>query len=132
MNVDLSDIKVGDTVFVVMQKSRHSEQEPGFSAIVTTVGRKYATCQRQYAQWKRDFKFDRKTGVSVHEGDHNQRCNGFGWDVYRDESSYQKQLHEWNRRASLQARLDAGYRSCVRDLPFDAVEEIHAILDRHK
>lgn len=132
MGVDLSDIKVGDTVFVVLQKRRHSTQDPGFLAIVTSVGRKYATCQQSDSQWKRDFKFDRKTGVSVHPGDHNSRANGFGWDVYRDEPSYQKQLHEWNRLTSLQARLDAGYRSCVRDLPSEAVEEIHAILDRYK
>jgi hypothetical protein len=132
MSVDLSDMTVGDAVFVVLQKRRNSPQDPGFTAIVTSVGRKYATCQQQDSRWKRDFKFDRKTGVSVHEGDCNQRCNGFGWDVYRDESSYQKQLHEWNRLAELNARLDAGYRSCLKTLPADAVEAIHAILDQHK
>jgi hypothetical protein len=41
-------------------------------------------------------------------------------------------LHESNRLAALLARLDAGYRSCVKTLPPHAVEQIHGILDEHK
>jgi hypothetical protein len=131
MSADLSDMKIGDTVFVVLQKQRDSPQHDGFLATVTAVGRKYATCQAG-DQWKRDYKFDRKTGRSVHNCDHNARSNGLGWDVYRNESEYQTRLHESNRLASLIARLDTGYRSCVKTLPPHAVEQIHSILDEHK
>jgi hypothetical protein len=131
MSADLSDMKIGDTVFVVPQKQRDSPQPDGFRATIIAVGRKYATCQVG-TQWKRDYRFDRKTGRSVHDVNHNARSNGLGWDVYRDESEYQTRLHESNRLASLIARLDAGYRSCVKNLPPHAVEQIHGILDEHK
>ncbi len=128
---DLRDVKVGDTVWIVPQKRRHSSQDPGFSATVSNVARKYAFAYRIDDKWMKPYWFHRESGASKEEKDSNARANGFGFDVYHSESEYLKELQAANEKEAFVRRLDRGFSCEIRKLPPEAVREITAIFDRY-
>jgi hypothetical protein len=128
--MDMSDVKVGDTVFIVEQKRRFSEQKPGFTATITKVGRKYAEAESNHG-YKATWKFDRSSGCSSHT-DCNARANGYGFDVYHNEAERVKFVEMWEAKDALLRRLDHGYAVEIRRLPHEAIMQITAILNQHK
>jgi len=130
--MNMSDVKVGDTVFIVKQKKRRfSDQEPGFEAVIVKVGRKYATAESG-AQWRQEWVFRRDSGCSYHGKDCNERANGYGFDVYHNEEEYTKHCAETAARQQLCRRLDRSFPSEIQRLPHEAIMQITAILDKHK
>jgi len=125
--VDLRDVTVGQSVFIVPQKSRHAKQEQGFAAVVTKIGRKYATATATDGKWKREYEFNREFGSSKEKPDSNVRVNGFGFDVYHDVAEVVEQERQRQVRALLPARLVNRWGS-LKDIPFECVEKIHALL----
>lgn len=122
---DLSNLKVGDSIFVVRHLSRFSEKEPVTSTeIITKVGRKYGYYGTQYHE--KAFYLD--SGASYHPMDDNARVNGLGFDVYRSEVDYFEQVLQDARFRSLSERL---IRCNGRLTTLDPVivEAIHDILD---
>lgn len=120
----LKNIKVGDTVFVVYQKSRHSQpKEPTLEKVVR-VGKKYGYIERH----GREAPFYLDSGISYHK-ESNERVNGYGFDVYASEEDYRKEKHEADEFNRLQSRLISDSWRRLVDLPPDAVQKIHAILD---
>lgn len=128
--VDLRDVKVGQSVFIVPQKSRHSQQEPGFTAVVTKVARKYATAQTNDGKWKREYEFNREFGSNKEKPDSNVRVNGFGFDVYHDVAEVVEQERQCQIRGALPARLVNSWGS-LKDIPIECVEKIHALLTEY-
>lgn len=124
----LSEIKAGDTVFVVNQQRRHSEKPPETThATVTRVGRKYGYFDRGY----REEKFDLQTGYSV-SSDCNARANRYGFDVYLNEGEYIDQQHAASERRRLQERLIDRHGRLVDELSRQAIAAIHEILDKEQ
>lgn len=123
----LKNIKVGDTVFVVYQKTRYSAPKEPTLEMVVRVGKKYGYIKR-YGQ---EAAFYIDSGVSHHK-DSNARANGYGFDVYASEEDYIKERHEADEFRRLQDRLCADRRGPLMSLPADAVQKIHAILDSIK
>lgn len=126
----LSEVKVGDTVFVVNQQlryGRHSKlSEPSKQhETITRVGRRYGYFKR----YGREQKFDLKTGESVHK-EYFERANGHGFDVYLSESDYLDQQHSESERQRLQDRLIGMHGRLVDDLSREAIAAIHKILDK--
>ena len=123
----MKNIKVGDTVFVVYQKTRHGlPKEPTYEKVVR-VGHKFGYIHR-YGQ---DAAFSLDDGVSQHK-DTNARANGYGFDVYETEADYLKEKHEDDEFVRLQNRLIADSWRKLIDLPPGAVQQIHAVLDSIK
>ena len=121
----LSDVKVGDVVFVAYQVRRRESQRVARPETVARVGRKYGYLSTEFRDEK---KFDLETGVSVHDKDCNARANGMGFDVYRSEDDYIIEQFNDNQRKRLQSRLVTSFGRIV-DLPPDVVNELHGILD---
>jgi hypothetical protein len=126
---DLMDVKVGDSVFIVPQKQRWGQQQEGFTAVVSSVARKYAIAKTD-GQWVREYCFHRNCGASKEAPDSNERANGYGFDVYHSEDEYRKAVQAANEKEELIRRLDRGFSVEIRRLPPEAVREIIAILDR--
>lgn len=124
----LRDLGVGDTIFVANQNSRWEKRQDlpreTSTQTITRVGRKYAYFQ----DGREEKKFDRKTGVSWHSPDSNARANGYGFDVYLDEQTYAKTLHEQAEAKRLQTRLVGSFGQ-IYELSPSAVQRIHQILD---
>lgn len=119
----LKDLKVGDEVFVVQQKSRYQKTEARTSTeTISKVGRQYA----YFMDGRWEQKFCRETGQSAHK-EWNTRANGHGFDVYLNEEDYHRKQFEAEEFKRLEARLVRF--SNLRHLPPDAVEQIHNILD---
>jgi hypothetical protein len=128
---DLRDVKIGDTVWIVPQRRRHSNQDPGFPAKVSNVARKYAFAYRVDGKWANPYWFHRNNGASKEQPDSNARVNGMGFDVYHSEDEFKKETVEMQEKNALLNRLDNCYGREVRKLPPEAVREITAILDRY-
>ena len=121
---DLTGLKVGDTVFVVHQRRRGDTEDRTEEMIVHSVGIKYAYVRR----YDISLPFCKKTGVSVHNPNHNARRNGCGFDVYRKAEDWILMKTTEDELARLKPRL---VDSWGRPHPFslDVVMKIHAILD---
>jgi len=125
----LRDLKVGDEVFVVHQRSRNQKERRQESGFVVRVGRKYAYIESKELHIA---PVCRDTGCSVHVPDNNNaRINGYGFDVYRNEAEYQRERTESSELKRLQDRLCARPYG-IKALPPDVVADIHAVLDAHK
>lgn len=123
----LRDLKVGDEVFVVHQlRSGMLERKTATHKIIR-VDRKYAELDSNL----HGEKFCRDSGRSVHKPDHNQRINGFGFDVYRNEAEYRAEVHAANEYQRLQSRICSRFHR-LKNLPPDVVGDIHAVLDKHE
>jgi hypothetical protein len=116
------DIKVGDQVFVVHQKSRHQTERRAELKTVTKVGREYG--------YIGDMKFSLRDGMSSHK-DHNARCNGFGFDVYKKEQDYLDDVLATSEYKRLGGRLLSTWHG-LKPLPAEVVNKIHLVLDEHK
>lgn len=122
---DLTGLKVGDTVFVVHQRRRRGDKEDRTEeSVVEKIGTKYAYIK----QYRELVPFNKKTGISVHDPNHNARQNGYGFDVYRKAEDWLLVKTTEEERARLRPRL---VDSWGRPHPFsrDVVMKIHAILD---
>lgn len=119
----LADVKVGDKVFVVHQRRRHSKDARSAFESVIRVGRKYA-----YLDGYRERAFDLITGHSVHGKDDNARLNGYGFDVYISDEDYRRKELELSEKARLKRRIVDRWNRLI-DLPPDTVSKIHDILD---
>lgn len=119
----LADIKVGDKVFVVHQRRRHSKDERSEFESVIRVGRKYG-----YLGGYRERAFDLSTGHSVHGKDDNARANGYGFDVYINDEDYRRKELELDEKARLNRRISDRWKGLI-DLPPDTVRKIHDVLD---
>lgn len=127
----LRDVKVGDTICVVWQRSERDPNPPVIEErVVEKVGNKYLYFTRN--GWN-IIKIDRETGASVH-GDHCVRANGRGCDAYACEADYiyeqtvKQQIEDLEKRLR---RNSYGW-GINRDLPHDVVMKIHAVLDEAK
>ena len=118
-------LEPGDSVFVVYQKQRHKSELRTETAVVTKVGRKYASIGEGW----NEKKFDLETGASVHKPDSNARTNGFGFDVYMTEADYQAKVHVDSEFARLQERMLMRPMARLNKLSPEVVQKIHAILD---
>ena len=128
MKKTLKNLNAGDTVFVVEQrrishplggKSLETHTEP-----VLKVGKKYGYLS---ASWG-GTPFCLETGHSVHKDAHNTRANGCGFDVYLDENEYKLFLFKGEQHRRLQRRIVSNMGFLI-DLPLEALEKIHSILD---
>jgi hypothetical protein len=128
--VDLRDVKVGEAVFVVPQKRRHGNQEPGFIAVVSNVARKYATASHDEGNWNRIYEFVRESGASKEGPDSNARVNGFGFDVYHSESEFLEAQRQHQIRTSLPGRIIDRWGR-LQIMPIACAEQIHAILNEY-
>jgi hypothetical protein len=128
--VDLRDVKVGDAVFVVPQKQRHGNQEPGFIAVVSKVARKYAIANHNKGNWNRIYEFVRESGASKESPDSNLRVNGFGFDVYHSESEFFEAQRRHQIRTSLPGRIVDRWGR-MKIMPHACIERIHAILNEY-
>ena len=122
----MKDIKVGDSVFVVYQRRRHSTADPrtGIKTVVR-VGRKYAYIERYH----QEVPFSLQNGYSVHK-DCNARNNRYGFDVYASEEEYRLKQHDAAEKDRLMKRIVGPWGKLI-ELPPDAVNELNAILDGH-
>lgn len=122
---DLTNIKAGDTVYVVWQRSRrHKGPAKQSEETVLRVGRKYGYIN----PYGDEEPFHLSTGASHHDAESNARCNGFGFDVYRSKDEYEKEQHNEREFLRLQERLVERHGRLVR-LPLEAVQMIHEVLD---
>jgi hypothetical protein len=120
----MKKLKVGDVVFVVDQTKRHSTTPPRMrDAQIVRIGKKYGYCDDGIE----DKCFGLSSWQSVH-GDCNARTNGFGFDVYESRQEYERATHARNEYSRLAARLKRDSYSII-ELPPDAVQKIHAVLD---
>jgi hypothetical protein len=92
-------LKVGDKVFVAHQ-ARGGKRKTE-TVQISKVGRKYLYVQIG----KRDQPFDPKSGHSVHK-EHNMRSNGWGFDVFCDESWYLAEQQHLRNVSALRKSLD--------------------------
>lgn len=124
-NRTLRDLKAGDEVFVVHIAGRRYNWAVSGKEIqkLTRVGRKYA----YFGSGHQEKKFHLDEGWSAHDGDHNARANGYGFDVYLSEKEYIRKSHELKELVRLQERLHGSYD--FPKLSPDTVSRIHAILD---
>lgn len=127
---DLRDVQVGDTVWIVPQKRRHGNQEPGFIAVVSNVARKYATAKHDEGNWNRAYEFVRENGNSKETPDSNTRVNGYGFDVYHSECEVMEKERQSQIRNSLPDRLVDRW-SRLKKMPIACVEQIHRILNEY-
>ena len=114
-------MKAGDMVFVVPQRRNW---EP-YETTIVRVGRKYGYINERCCGG--ESPYDLSSGVSVH-GDCNARINRHGFDVYRTREEFEIVNHRRWEFERLDSRL-VGNRSRLIELPPDAVERMHAILD---
>lgn len=128
----LRDVKVGDTICVVWQRSERDPKPPVIEEqVVEKVGNKYLYFTKH--GWN-IIKIDRDTGMSVHQ-DCCVRANGRGCDAYVCEADYiyeqtvKQQLQDLEKR--LVGRSYSHY-GIHKDLPHDVVLKIHAVLDEAK
>lgn len=122
----LANLKAGDTVFVVWQRSKFSRDEPPRTTCetVTKVGRKYGYIGNDY----RPQPFWLHNGHSAHK-ESNCRANGFGFDVYATEQEWLAKQHQSAERERLKERLVTRWGGLV-ELPHEAIEAIHKALDK--
>ena len=118
------DLKVGDEVFVVQQKSRYNTEERTSVEKVARVGRKYNYIMRGF----QELPFCRNTGQSVHNPDHNTRANGQGFDVYLCEPTYRQLQYDAAQKRKLDKRIVGRWNGLV-SLPPDIVNKINTLLD---
>jgi hypothetical protein len=120
-------LKVGDVVFVVYQRTRYDTRNATpprqESQEVVRVGRKFGYVKR----YGREEPFELDTGRSSHK-ESNVRTNGQGFDVYETQQEYERIEHERSEYQRLEVRIRKNSWSIV-ELPPDAVEKIHAVLD---
>ena len=116
------NLKAGDTVYVVPQKSRSGSDRTPYTATVSRIGRWYGYIAKSTGE----MRFHLDTGAS-YDKDGIARVNGFGFDVYATEHEYKQEADDWYQYERLKARLGAG--SSMNKLSADAVRKIHAILD---
>jgi hypothetical protein len=126
---DLTDVKVGDTVWIVPQRQRWGKQENGFTATVTNVARKYAIAKTS-EQWVREYCFHRDCGASKEKPDSNARVNGFGFDVYHNEAEVEELDRQRKLRDALHNRVVTRWGG-IKEMPIACVEKIHAILNEY-
>lgn len=128
----LRDVKVGDTICVVWQRSERDPNPPVIEErVVEKVGNKYLYFKQH--GW-RTVKIDRDTGESVHN-EPNVRANGYGCDAYICEADYIHEQTVKQHLEDLEKRLisDNYFRNGInKDLPHDVVMKIHAVLDEAK
>ena len=98
---DLFGLKAGDMVFVAHQKTRSNNERKTETVAISKVGRNYLYIQ----QCGRDVPFDPATGQSIHK-EHNIRSNGYGFDVFREESWYQAEQQHFRNVSELRESLD--------------------------
>ena len=122
----LLNLKTGDSVFVVQQKSRHVTEERVSTETITRVGRKYAYFKK-YSE-EEGAKFCRETGRSAHTGDHNVRANGGGFDVYLCEADYRRKQSNAIAKRRLEKRIVGSFGGIV-DLSPEIIEQFNRILD---
>lgn len=95
------DLKVGQEVLVVYQRSRwavqHNQEVKTEWLPITKMGRKYGYINKYH----QDLPFCLDTGCSVHDPDGNARQNGHGFDVYLSQEAYEEVLHLQHRRGLL-------------------------------
>ncbi len=94
-------LKVGDMVFVAHQKTRSNNERKTETVPISKVGRKYFYIRN----YSRDLPFDPATGQSVHK-EHNMRSNGYGFDVFREESWFQAEQQHSRNVSALRESLD--------------------------
>ena len=124
------DLKPGDEVYVVRQTSRWSSpREPEYLP-VTKIGRQYGYVQMSaYAS----EKFCLASGVSVHIPNHNQRTNGYGFDVFLSKEHYEEWKYAQDTINKCNAKCYKFFGGYGRPaLPLAAAEEILAIFDKYE
>ena len=130
MNADFKDIKVGDDVFVVEQLSRyaerHNESPKTYRGEVVRVGRKYGSVK--YGKYGTRCKFRLENGHSHHDSDCNARANGLGFNVYRTQSDYERELYAKDLHERLSKRLVDRFSGLV-PLPLSTLEAIEQLLN---
>lgn len=124
MSKKFKNLKAGDQVFVVCQEScRPVTGKPvTFVGVVAKVGRKYGYIER----FRSLQPFDLVNGRSIDRG-HNDRANGYGFDVYYDKAEWQKELQAAAEFKRLRERLYS--YGTLRKLSAVTVATIHAALD---
>lgn len=124
----LRDVKAGDTICVVWQRTIHDTSPPVVEEkVVEKVGNKYLYFKRH--GW--DIKIDRDTGASVHQ-DHCVRANGRGCDAYVCEADYIYEQTVKQQLDDLEKRLigrGISHYGIYKTLPHEVVMKIHAVLD---
>lgn len=98
---DFFGLKVGDMVFVAHQKTRSNTERKTETVPISKVGRKYFYIR----QHGRDLPFDPATGQSVHNQS-NERMNGYGFDVYREDSWFRAEQQHFQNVSALRKLLD--------------------------
>jgi len=121
------NLKVGDKVWVQHQEGRYSATKEGEYITVEKLGRKYGYLAKGFG----DKAFCLKTGQSHHPSFGNVRANGWGFDVYPTQEDYLNAMHAKDEFIRLQKRLTKGNWRVIVDLPPQAVNEIHAVLDKY-
>ena len=119
----LSELNVGDNVFVVWQRRRGDDGDRRTEVLpIAKVGRKYLYIEIH----RRLTQFDRETGISVHK-ESNVRANGMGFDVYQSREAWEAQQHAAAEATRLAARMCSRW-GLNRPLPAETVAAIHAAL----
>ena len=118
-----SQMKVGDTVFVVDQLRRGMKHRPSETKTVIRIGRKYAYLDK----YGSEAPFFIEDGKSAHK-EYNTRANGYGFDVYISEDEYIQEQLNIESFDRLKERL-IKYPGSLHVLPSNVVCEIHKILD---
>ena len=130
MTKTFKDLKPGDEVYVVRQRSRWSSpSEPEYRP-VTKIGRQYGYVQMSaYAS----EKFCLTSGASVHIPNHNQRTNGYGFDVFLSKEHYEEWRYAEETVNKCRTRMYKFFGGLgTPDLPLAAAEEILAVFDKYK
>lgn len=120
----ISELKVGDTVFVVQQNRRGDTGERTSFETVTKVGRRYAHINVHGVE----LPFYLSTGISAHKAC-NARENGCGFDVYVNEEEYRQKQFNAMEKARLEKRIVDRWGKLVDDLPSHVVDKFNDILD---
>lgn len=87
-NIDLSGVKVGDTVYIVSEDGRDKPYE----SVVKTVGRKYITLDSAYYA-----KFNKENGISVEWPQ---------WRLYPSKRAYEVEQEKHNMMRSIRRNFE--------------------------
>lgn len=95
-------LKAGDVVYVVRQRYRGQKGEAVSGVATVTKVTKYGyVCVNNV-----ESPFSKLTGESVHVPNHNQRSNGYGFDVYTTEEDYLATKQHFERLSYLRRELN--------------------------
>jgi hypothetical protein len=117
---DLTGLKAGDVGFVVKQRGGQGVET------IEKTGREYG-----YVLGGR--KFHLKNGQSAHAEGY-VRANRGGFDVFRNQEDYERQVNEAEKMeelAELLRQMFQGYGYHLKPLPAEAVNDLLAVLNKH-